>query len=84
MPYVLPVRLWQSRQWQSETLVGSPVHVTRSFRQAQVAVLVAMIITPPVKYCRTEKRTAAYARRRPSAKAADFWSACTEVARHGR
>jgi hypothetical protein len=33
---VLPVRLWQARQWQSETLVGSPSQLTVSWPQSHV------------------------------------------------
>jgi hypothetical protein len=36
---VLPVRFWQARQWQSETLAGSPVQATETLPQEQVAVL---------------------------------------------
>jgi hypothetical protein len=38
----LPERLWQSRQWQTETRTGSPLQVARSWPQAQVAMRVVI------------------------------------------
>jgi hypothetical protein len=40
IPKALPVRRWHSRQWQSETFVGSPLQRIRSWPQEQLAILV--------------------------------------------
>lgn len=37
MPKVLPVRLWQARQWHRDTFAGSPEQATRRLPQAQLA-----------------------------------------------
>jgi hypothetical protein len=44
-PKGLPVRRWHSKQWQSETLMGSAVQLIWSWRQAQLAT--RFVIGPP-------------------------------------
>jgi hypothetical protein len=41
----LPLRFWQSRQWQTETRTGSPVALALSWPQRQVAV---RLVTSPL------------------------------------